>query len=1069
VWRLAEGNRVEFRVLGPVELWIGERPVDLGSRKELCVLAALLLAVGRTVSADWLAECVWGEDQPPSARETLQVYISRIRKRLRDAGADAAVISSTLTQGYRIAVPAEGIDLRRFESLVKQADGLAAAAPEAAVELLREACALFRGEPLAGLSGEWAQATRTSLVERERAVSLRRIELELRLGRHDGLISELTGLTARGPVDQKAVGLLMTALYNSGRTAEALAVYRDTRARLRASLGFEPSRDLQDLHQRMLNGDPGLGPAREETPQPANASNTPTTAVTSDTLGPDQRRFVGRDEDLHALLAHLEHDARAGFSAPVVVVDGMPGVGKTTLALHAAHLLRDKYPDGTLQLGLRGHDPRQEPMKPTEALVTLLSMIGRQLSDLQQFNAQETLSALWRAHTASRRILLLLDDAHDADQVRPLLPTSPGCAVLVTSRARLSSLDSAHAHMLGPMPAAEAARLFSEHVGADRADDPEAVQEVAKLCADLPLAVVVAAGHLRSRPAWTVRDLAQRMAYTRNNPDEGDQLGQPVNAAFALSYRSLAPDHQRLFRGLGLHQGNEFSLHAAAALHGAPAADTDRALDVLVGHNLLDEPVRNRYRMHDLLRGYASQRAHIEDSDEDRELAQRRLFDYYLYVADRAERVIQPWHRRSEPLVHHKPRDIPRLSCPDEANAWLAEEHTNLLTAIRHADAHGFRRHATQLPEVLGRYLDRRGCWKQAVEVHEIALGACYGLGDRPGQARALTDLGRAHWRLGDLESARVCAETALELWRDLGDQAGEADALFQLGRIHWHARRPAQAESRFRAAAVLRGRLNDQRGRAVADYHLAIIVFELGRHAEGIARMSAALETAREIHDYVSERDCLTNLGEMHQRLGQTRDARRCFQQAMTLARLHADPQRLAVLANNIGAVYSSTGDHAAALECFNEALETHVRMGDRRNEFDTLVNIAEVFRALGRPADALDHLERATALADGIGDPLLHAHARHTSGMVLAQQGNRDEALQSYRTALAFARKAAAPLERAKAHERIGDLLAESGEAAMARTQWRKALALYEELELPEAESVRERLRGPNTDGER
>lgn len=1065
---------MEFRVLGPVELWIGERPVDLGSRKELCVLAALLLAVGRTVSADWLAECVWGEEQPPSARETLQVYISRIRKRLRDAGADATVISSTLTQGYRIAVPADSIDLRRFESLVKQADGLAAAAPEAAVELLREACALFRGEPLAGLSGEWAQATRTSLVERERAVSLRRIELELRLGRHDGLISELTGLTARGPVDQKTVGLLMTALYNAGRTAEALAAYRDTRARLRGSLGFEPSRDLQDLHQRMLKGDPGLGPAREETSQsqPANIATASGAAAastaTTDTLGPDQRRFVGRDEDLRTLLSHLKHDARAGFSAPVVVVDGMPGVGKTTLALHAAHRLRDKYPDGTLQLGLRGHDSRQEPMKPTEALVTLLSMIGRQLSDLQQFNAQETLSALWRAHTASRRILLLLDDAHDADQVRPLLPTSPGCAVLVTSRARLSSLDTAHAHMLGPMPAAEAARLFSEHVGAERADDPEAVQEVAKLCADLPLAVVVAAGHLRSRPAWTVRDLAQRMAYTRNNPDEGDQLGQPVNAAFALSYRGLAPDQQRLFRGLGLHQGTEFSLHAAAALHGAPAADTDRALDVLVGQNLLDEPVRNRYRMHDLLRGYAGQRAHIEETDEDRDLAQRRLFDYYLYVADRAERVIQPWHRRSAPLVHHKPRDIPRLAATDEANAWLAAEHTNLLTAIRHAEAHGFRRHATQLPEVLGRYLDRQGYWKQAVEAHEIALGACYGLGNRPGQARALTDLGGAHWRLGDLESARVCAETALELWRDLGDQAGEADALFQLGRIHWHARRPTQAESRFRAAAVLRARLNDQRGRAVADYHLAIIVFELGRHAEGIVRMSAALETAREIHDLVSERDCLTNLGEMHQRLGQTRDARRCFQQAMTLARLHADPQRLAVLANNIGAVYSSTGDHAAALDCFNEALETHMRMGDRRNEFDTLVNIAEVFRALGRLTDALDHLQRASALADSIGDPLLHAHARLASGAVLARQGRRDEALQSYRTALAFARKAAAPLERAKAHERIGGLLAESGEASMARTQWRKALALYEELELPEADSLRERLREPNSDKE-
>jgi DNA-binding SARP family transcriptional activator/tetratricopeptide (TPR) repeat protein len=1055
----AEGTLVEFRVLGPVAIVDDQsRHVEIGGRKEQCALAKLVLAAGKPVSPERLGECVWGDELPPKAKETLQAYVSRLRKRLRDSGLDPSMLASS-SQGYRLAAPPGSIDAQRFDRLVKHAEAVADDEPRDAVRLLQEAAALFDGEPLAGLVGEWAHATRVSLQERQRAAQLARVEIELRLGRPDRLIGELVELNSRGPLDQTAVSLLMTALHAAGRTAEALATYQDARVRLRRSIGFEPRRELRELHQQILEGEPVSLPERASAR--AASLERQSRPGPPDTLGAEPREFVGREADVSALIARADADLRGRAAVCVLAVDGMAGVGKTTLALVAAHRLGERCPGGRLQLGLRGHDPRQPPMEPTEALVTLLGMIGIRGPELGSLTAQDELAALWRSRTAERSLLLLLDDARDAEQIRPLIPTAPGSIVLVTSRARMTGLSTGFSRSLEPLPPSEAAVLLGLRAGTERIDEPNRAEEIARHCGGLPLAVVVAAGHLRSRPAWRLRDLAERMAYARSRPDEGDQLGQPVNAAFALSYRALTPRQRKLFRDLGLHQGPEIGLHAAAALHDAPAADTDRSLDALVGHHLLEEPERRRYRMHDLIRDYAVQRAHYEDDRESRERAVRRLLDFYLFTADQAERTIQPHRRRTPAVVHFMPRDIPPIGTPALAQAWLETEHANLLSAVRYSSEHGFRRHAAQLPHVLAQHLDRQSHWKAAVDAHETALGACYALGNRPGQATALTDLACAHWRTGDLDAALMCAQTALQYWREVGDRAGESDARFELGRIHWHARRPDRAAADLREACVLRARADDSRGHAVATYHLAIVVFELGRHTEGVALTMNALKTARGIRDQTTALDCLSNLGVMYEKLERYREARRCYRQAIELAHEHGSPHRLAVLANNIGEIYARIGDRTAALDSFRAALETYERIGDQRGEIDTLTNAADVYRELTRPAEALRQLNRAAALAERIGDPLLRARVEHTFGAFFTERRAYVEALRAYRGALAQALRAAAPLDQARAHERIGDTLATMSRLTEARVQWDSALELFEQLEVPEADRLRQRLR--------
>ncbi len=1052
-----EGALVEFRVLGPVELWTGDRRRELGSPKENCALAALLLSAGRTVSADALAERIWGEQPPHQARSTLQAYISRLRRHLKDAGLDNPMMLTTSAHGYRLDVPESCIDAARFETLARRAEAIKSTDPRQAGELLREALELFRGEPLAGVPGDWAQAARASLQERRRAVVLKRIEIELRLGLHDQIIGELTELVTRRPADQAAVALLMTALYRAGRQAEALDVYRRTRERLR-DLGLDPSRELRRLQESVLHSDPELG---QEQPAATAARPEPVNM-----LDRDPAHFTGRDAELSALLQTIEGDLAEGFTS-VYVVDGMPGVGKTTFCLHAAHLLRERLAGAALQLDLRGHDPHQRPMEPGEALIALLGLIGTPTAQLQRLDSLDACLSLWRRHTAQQPILLLLDDVQSADQVIPLLPVARGSVVLITSRSRLPELSEAHASSLDVMPAADSGALFARLVGTERVDEPQQLREVTDLCGDLPLAVVVAAGHLRSRPAWRVVDLAQRLDYARTKHDEHDQLARPVRIAFDFSYQELDEVQRTMFRRLGLHPGSRIGLHAAAALGGVSAAEADRTLDVLVSHNLLEEPARHRYRMHDLLRDYAVQRVLLDDEPPVRAEARHRMLVYYAAAANRAADILQPHGRRLVSRRYDGPElpdgsvtDFPHVATVAEAQAWFEEEYPNLLAVTLHAldrRSYGF---AARLPRAMAQYLDREGRWKDAIEVHETALRAWYALGDTVGQAGALIDLAAAHWGAHNLDSAQVCAETALDIYLERADEAGQADAHLQLGRIHWRARRPAPADQHLRECVRLREQLQDRRGLAVATYHLGIVTLEFGVPEDSLCPFNTALQIARESGDQVSEINCLNNLGEAYRRTSRYGEALRHYEAALELTRQIGTPHNLAVIAHNIGAVHIRTGNFGAALESFRRALETFRQMDDAHNQVETLSGMSEACLELGRDEEAEDLLRNGQTLLERVDDPLAHATVYQALGSVQERRREYADALKAYRSALTHSRRAAAPADQARAHRRIGDMLAITRGRASAREHWRKALSLFEELKLPEAQELRELL---------
>lgn len=1054
------GTLVDFRVLGAVELWVEGERQDLGSGKERCALAVLLLSAGRTVSVNTVVTCVWGDEPSPKARENLHAYISRLRRRLREAGADQASLITAPNQGYRLEVPAERIDVNRFRRLAREADAAAGDEPALAAGLLREALALFDSEPLAGLTGEWAEATRYSLLEQRRAAVLKRAGLELRLGHHDQLIGELTPLTSRGPLDQKVVGLLMTALYNAGRLSESLVLYRETSRRLRRELGIDPGHELRALHQRILKGDPLLQPAQ---PQPARTQLTATTAP-PDTLDRDPPHFTGRAGEVRELSDAVHEDLRAGSSS-LHVIAGMPGVGKTTLALHVAHRLRESFPDGALQLNLRSHDLHHGAMEPGEALVTLLGMIGVQTSEAGQLASAEACAALWRARTANRRMLILLDDAQDAEQIRRLIPVGAGSLVLITSRTRITQLEAARTRSLDSMDSADAAALFHRFAGAGRIDAPELLAKLTRLCGELPLAIAVAAGYFRSHASWRVGDLVERVADAWKEPDDGDELTRPVRIAFDLSYRALSQTQQRLFRRLGLHPGDQISLHAAAMLLGGSRSETMRALDALMRHNLVEEPDRHRYRMHDLLRGYAAQRAQQEEDERTRGEAVGRLLDFYLFVADAAAHALQPHDRKPDADSARPAGDLPRVDTLALAQAWFSAEYVNALKVVRYCLEHRWFEHAGRIPQPLSVFLHGQGRWHEAIEVHEHALQAWLTLGDRAGQAAALTGLAESYWRLGRLDSALGCAQAALDLRRQAGDAAGEADALLQLSRIHWQARRRAAAEESLRAGAALWERLGDRRGLALATRQLGLLTVEFGSPALAVPNFEEALRIAREIGDRSLERDSLNNLAVARQMLGRLPEAMEHYQLALAITREIGSRQSLAILANNIGELHGRLGDHQAALDSFRSARDTFQEVGDVRNEIETLLNAAEPYLRLQRSSQALIDLQRALLLVRQIDDPVLHVRVEHAFGDVYRQQVRYPEALQAYRSALARARRAAAPAEQARALRRIGDILTLTRGPAAARRHWLRALELFEQVGLPEAEELRKLLRETGT----
>jgi tetratricopeptide (TPR) repeat protein len=814
-------------------------------------------------------------------------------------------------------------------------------------------------------------------------------------------------------------------------------------------LGSEPGPGLRDLHQRMLHEDPELAAEpRSRTAAPSRPPNS---------LPRDNPDFTGRSAELNKLLGLIDSE-QAQAAVTVVVISGMAGVGKSTFATHAAHLLSNRYPH-QLYLNLHAHDPIEEPVDPASGLGILLRTLGVPPERIPA--TVEERATLWRTQLANRRALIVLDDANDPDQIRPLLPGAPGCLVLVTSRRRMIELPGMFWLSLDVLQPEEAASLFTHVVGAGRARDTATIAQVLRLCGYLPLAIQLAGSRFRSHPAWSIGDLAARLSRSQHRLGEIQADDREVAASLELSYRYLMTGQQRLLRQLALHPGVEFSVYAAAAAGDGSLVATEQALDALLDHHLLEEPEPGRFTFHDLIREYAWRRAQLDDQEPDRRRTVHRILDYYLCIAEQATDAVYPFRRRIDAELVYAPAVRPPLSTRPDFRRWVEVEQANILSIVYYAARSGWRRHVGQLPHVLNQFLDTRGYWEDAVALHRLAIRAWRESGDVRGEARALTDLCFALGRTGRYAEALQCAHSALGTFRAQADRIGEADALDRMGLILWQSSRFHEALLCHEQALAIWRAIHDRHGEADALEYGAVSLWHTSRYDDALKSLRKALAIYRETGDPWGEGKSLNNIADVQQQLGFYEEALDHYRQALIISQDIGDRRGEAILFNNIGNVFQRTGRHDETLNYYRKALSTYRDIGDRRCEADTLNNIGAAFQLSGHYVEALIHHQKALVLAHELAEPYQEARSLCNIGNMHLGSRKYVSAADDYRAALELSRQIGDTYQEALAQEGLGSVLLRTEGETAAREQWQKALDLFERIGVPEADTMRDRLR--------
>lgn len=1041
---------MEFRILGPVELWSREQRHDLGWARERLVMAILLMTPGRAVPSRSIINRAWGERPPDKAMASLQSKISRLRGCLQKTGETGDTRLRIISGAYLLETDAENIDYHRFLRLRTEARASAAGGEtDNAIQLYREAAKLWRGEPLAGLPGSWAEATRANLEDELLAGVIERITLEHERGDGARLVAELSDLVIRFPFNEKLVGLLMRTLYASGRQADALATYRQARDRLHDQVGTEPTPALRELHLHILRHDPALLP--EARPRKASGNPAPPNDLPRDVP------FTGRKTEL----ARLASEEVLGAPAvPVLAIDGMAGVGKTALAVHLAHLLAGRYLDGQLYLDLHGHSARRQALDPAAALDRLLSNLGVPVKEIP--DDLDARAALWRKELAQRRVLILLDNAKGHEQISHLLPGVPGCLVIVTSRRRLAGLDGVESLSLDVLPPEDAAALLHHAAGTRRVLESEHVAAVTRLCGHLPLAIQLVGSRLKHRPALSVADLADRLGQGNRRLAEIRAENRHITAAFRLSYEELTEDQRRAFVLLGIHPGTELTAHCSAALLGLPLADAEQVLDDLLNQHLIAEPRPGRYRFHDLIRDYA-----VSLSDQEPESlrtnALHRVMDYYLFVADRADRLLYRLyrHRPRFPVeVDLPPKTPPALGTVDQATKWLSTELDNLLRLALHAADNGWHRHAALFPHVLSHHLSQWGHWAEAVRVHTDAIEAWRRLDDRPGIARAMTDLSAALRRTGRLDQCLEIAAQALPLMRALDDEHGVAQLLGESGQAHWSRSEFDVALRYFEQALGISRALGDRYGQAQSLNHVAGVAHDTGDYRTASNRLREVLALHEDDGDLHGRRVVLNNLGEMAARLGQYTNALSYYEQAAAIA-LETSPQDTATLLHNTAGALQRLGRHGEALERYKNALRIYRELGDGRFEAYTLNSIGTCYASMGDDGQSLIHHQNAVRISTELLERQQQARGLQGIGDAHQRAGRHQTALEFYDQALRLAKGIGDTLLIAQVLDRTGVSFDHAGDRVQAQRLWHQALSIFDDLGVPEAADLRTRLR--------
>lgn len=873
-------------VLGELELRTGGRRIALGHARQRAVLAVLAVEADHVVSVDALIDRVWGAAAPRHVRSVLRTYVSHLRHEVALVG--ASIIRRGA--GYVLEIDRDLVDVYQFHRLF--AEARAQRDPQRSLDLVDKALGLWRGEPLAELDTVWAQETRERLRLERGSAEADRIDWALTCGRHDELLPELTTRTSERLLDERVVGQLMLALYRTGRQADALRRYQQIRQRLVEDVGADPGPALQRLHQRILEADPSLS-LSTDLPNDAGAV-APSTFPVPRQLPRDLATFVDRDRELDVIGTLLEPNAASG-AGPVVVVHGAPGAGKSALAIRAAHLSAARFPDGQLHVNLRSATPGVRPLSVAEGLHQLLGALGVAGTDLPA--GTDEAAALLRTVVAGRRVLIVLDDAANAAQVRPLLA---GCAVLVTSRTRLTTLEGATHQYVGPLSAGAAYAMLDGLISDSRpAIEPQVTRRLAELCDHLPLGLHVAAARLNGRPSWAVRDLVDRLV------DERDRLAELATGDIALR-SSLAVSHNALRDSddttdqrsawalclFGLLPITEIDLDLAAAVLDTKPAEADRVIERLLNAHLAEETAPGRFHLHDLTRLFARELGADTIPLDALGTALTRVLNYYLATVATANALV--YAHRTHYLVPEATLPPKPLADRDEALQWLDEQRRDMIAIIRQVwrGSPESVRLGVDLALALHWYL-----YSGAHDLHgtvsflEEVVEAAQRLGDRRAQAAALGTLAGNLRHIGQLDDA--CAHTSVELaiCREIGDRFGEQRALGNLGYTHLAQHRPDHA----------------------------------------IKYLQQQLDLAREIDAPIGQAFALVNLGKAHHQLGQSDDAIQMIKEGLAWYETTGDHYRQCDVHEILARIHLDLGRHDQAIALMARGL-SHARGANYR-----------------------------------------------------------------------------------------------------------------------------------------
>ncbi|SEH01795.1 DNA-binding transcriptional activator of the SARP family [Nonomuraea solani] len=922
---MKDGRDLRFSVLGPLRATHADEPIAISAGKQRVVLATLLLNAGQEISYDELSHRVWYADAPVNARSALYTYVTRLRRVLGDS--DEPTLIRTHAQGYVIDVEQDRLDLARFRRLVRHA-GQAAGEGDLAgeAELLGQALELWREPVLANVPSEVVHRDDVPRLAEERVRTLERwFEVSLRLGRHDHVVGDLLVAAGAYPLREGLQAQLMLALYRSGRQAEALKAYHGTAMLLRRELGVDPGKELRTLQHAILHDDPELAASP---PAETRLTTGPQPPPVPGELPADVAGFVGRATEVERLTELTTRGKRR-----MAAITGAGGIGKSALALHVAHRVAADFPDGQLYVDLLGSTLGVEPLPPREVLARFLRSLG--VTDSAIPSSVEEAAGRFRSLCGGKRVLIVLDNAHSAAQVRPLLPGSATCAVLLTSRRTLGSLTEFGHHELGALPEEEATALLTGLVGADRVGaERAACAEIVRVCAGMPLALQIVAARLHTRASWPIQVIADRLGGEQRRLTELRADDRAVRTSLQVSYEDLrAGASARMFRLLGLLESPDTSVPVAAALAGLPEPEAERILDRLADERLLQTATPGRYRLHDLVRLFARERVTDEEPEDARTRAVQRALHCQLATARTALRLIHPhlqWPAALSPreLVH------PGIALNDrrDAREWIRAENGNFVATVRQAmDAPGDGPSlAVALGTAMATFMDYLGLWQAQRELAGLAVTAADRTGDLLNRATAHSKLGWSMIQLGESLDSIPHLQTALAALRELGNDRGEAAQLTNLATAFRHLRRMEEAIDHYRQALAIYDRLG------------------IGL-AQGV---------------------CLTNLGLVYQRIDRPRDAIETHERAVAILESLEEDETLVSAMGNLAEAYRLGGDTRQAIACFRRVLAIDHQVGSGSYpEAEHLWGLGRALYDAGEHEAAREHWRRSAAVLYDLG----------------------------------------------------------------------------------------------------